>query len=254
MQPEVLRAQQFALARHLRDPAAHAPPPGVEERRLRVYRELFFNNVESLLGNSFPVISATLGPSRWKALARTFYASHRSRTPLFPQLAGEFVAYLDAQPDEAGLPPWLAEMAHYEWVEQALFTSDAQPPGHDREGDLLEGVPLLSPLAKPLIYRWPVPEIGPSHVPDAPADTPTMMLVHRGDDHQVNFTRLAPLAFYLLVSVQDVQRTGRDHLTALAEETGADPATMQAHGLQLLTLLREQGVILGTRDDTGAKP
>ena len=30
------------------------PPAGIEERRLRVYRELFFNAIESLLANSFP--------------------------------------------------------------------------------------------------------------------------------------------------------------------------------------------------------
>ena len=39
---ETLRAQQYALARHLRDPQRHAPPPGVEARRLKVYRELFY--------------------------------------------------------------------------------------------------------------------------------------------------------------------------------------------------------------------
>ena len=45
---DTLRIQQFALARHLRDPARHAPPPGVEPRRLLVYREVFFGAIESL--------------------------------------------------------------------------------------------------------------------------------------------------------------------------------------------------------------
>ncbi|HPO24365.1 MAG TPA: putative DNA-binding domain-containing protein, partial [Arenimonas sp.] len=47
--PERLRQQQFALAKHIRDPEANLPPPDIEDRRLAIYRELFFNNVEGLL-------------------------------------------------------------------------------------------------------------------------------------------------------------------------------------------------------------
>lgn len=246
MLPEDLRQQQFALARHLRDPETQAPPPGIEEGRVRVYRELFFNNIEGLLRNSFPVISATLGSASWKALVRAFFATHRSRTPLFPQIAAEFVSYLEDHAETTGLPAWLPELAHYEWIEQALFTSDAQLPPHDAEGDLLDSIPVLSPSAKPLIYQWPVTEIGPGHVPDVPPAAPTLLLVSRGADHQVSFARLAPLAFSLLVSLRDVQRTGRAHLQALAAETGTDASTVETQGLKLLEQLRALGIVIGT--------
>ena len=244
---DTLREQQFTLARHLRDPDAHAPPPGIEARRLRVYRELFFNNIQSLLGSGFPVIHEILGEARWKELVQAFYAGYRSRTPLFTQIAVEFVTFLEERADTLGVPPWLPELAHYESVEQALFVSDAQPPEHDPEGDLLDGVPLLSPLALPLAYRWPVAEIGRSHVPDAPPAEPTTLLVHRDAAHQVHFARIAPLAYRLLASLQANPTTGREHLAALAAEIGADPAQVQAHGLLLLQQLRAQGVVLGTR-------
>lgn len=243
---DVLQDQQFALARHLRDPETHAPPPGIEERRVRVYRELFFNSIEGLLRNGFPVISETLGAAGWKSLIRTFFATHRSRTPLFPQIAAEFVVYLEEHAEATGLPAWLPELAHYEWIEQALFTSDAPLPAHDADGDLLDGVPVLSPWAQPLIYQWPVTEIGPGHVPSALPATPTLLLVSRGADHQVSFARLAPLAFKLLLSLQDVQRTGRAHLQFLASEIGADAATILAQGLPLLEQLRAQGIVVGT--------
>ena len=92
---DTLREQQFTLARHLRDPADHPPPPGIEERRVRVYRELFFNNIEGLLASGFPVIHDILGEAKWKALVRTFYADHRSQTPLFTEIAAEFVAFVE---------------------------------------------------------------------------------------------------------------------------------------------------------------
>lgn len=243
MPHDTLRGQQFALARHLRDPAGHAPPPGIEDRRVRVYRELFFNNILGLLASGFPVIRATLGDARWAVLARAFYATHRSRTPLFTQIAAEFVAYLEAA---EALPPWLPELAHYEWVEQALFVSDASPPPHDPHGDLFDGVPVLSPLARPLAYRWPVAAIGPDYMPEQAPAEPTTLLVHRDAGHQVRFTRIAPLVYRLLSALQQRPASGREHLAVLAMEVGADAQELQAQGLVLLQQLRTQGVILGT--------
>ena len=46
-----LHDQLHALAAHVRDPAAHAGPPGIEDRRLAVYRELVFNNLDGLLAH-----------------------------------------------------------------------------------------------------------------------------------------------------------------------------------------------------------
>jgi len=248
---EILREQQFTLARHLRDPAANPPPPGIEARRLRVYRELFYGAIEGLLAGAFPVIRATLGDAGWHALVQVFYSGHRSRTPLFTEIAVEFVTFVEARADEADRPPWLAELAHYEWVEQALLISDAQPPAHDPDGDLLDGVPVLSPLALPLAYRWPVTQIGPAYVPDAPAAEATLLLVHRDDAHQVRFARIAPLSYRLLVALSSGTATGREQLAALAAEAGSGSADFETHGLRLLQQLRSEGVLLGTLDPTG---
>ena len=48
--------KQYAFAAHIRDPDNNPPPDGVEDRRMAIYRELFFNNLHNLIGNTFPVI------------------------------------------------------------------------------------------------------------------------------------------------------------------------------------------------------
>lgn len=246
--PDTLHDQLMTLARHVRDPQRHAPPPGIEARRLAVYRQLFFANVESLLAGGFPVIRASLGTQRWQALVQAFYADYRCSTPLFTELAGEFVAYLEEGAGAAaGMPPWLAELAHYEWVESALLLSDRREPAHDPKGDLLDGVPLLSGLAWPLAYQWPVSDIGPGHLPQEPAQHPTLLLAQRRADQQVHFSRLAPLAHALLAALQERLCSGRQHLEALAEVIGVEAADILAPGLNLLENLRAQGVVLGTR-------
>jgi hypothetical protein len=245
---EVLHDQLMSMARYVRDPQHNAPPPGIEARRLAVYRQLFFGNVEALLSGGFPVMRASLGPKNWQALVESFYAGYRCRTPLFTEVSGEFVDFLaEGGGDALDLPPWLVELAHYEWVEAALLLSDRREPAHDPEGDLLEGVPLLSNLAWPLAYQWPVSEIGPDYQPQEAPEQPTLVLARRGADQKVHFSRLAPLAHALLVSLQERSCSGREHLETLAQAIGVDGAAILPQSLALLENLRAQGVVLGTR-------
>ncbi len=245
--PARLRAQQFALTRHLRDPQGVRAPAGIEDRRLAVYRELLFNNVDSLLAGNFPVIRKLLDDAQWHALVREFFRDHRCQTPLFPELGREFLRFLESR--EANDPPFLPELAHYEWVELALQISDAALPPHEADGDLLSGVPVPSPLAWPLAYAWPVHRIGPDHRPDAPPPSPTLLLVRRDPDGQVRFSELSPLAFRLLQRLEELPHlTGRAQLEALAQEAGqADVAPFVEQGLTLLEQMRGAGVVLGTQ-------
>lgn len=230
---KTLREQQFTLARHLRDPGRHPPPPGIEERRLKVYRELFYGAIEGLLAGSFPVLRQTLGEPRWHARVRDFYANYRSQTPLFTQVAEAFIDYLQGVQADT---PWQLELAHYEWVEAQLYLSDAQDPPHDPQGDLLQGEPLLSCTARVLAYQWPVERIGPDFQPEQAPELPTLLMVYRDASLQVRFSRLAPMAYRLLAQVNG---SGRERLQVL----GAD----HQQGLALLESLRGLGVVIGTR-------
>ncbi|MBF8753638.1 DNA-binding domain-containing protein [Pseudomonas guariconensis] len=240
---EALREQQLCLSRFIRDPHNNPAPPGIEARRLAVYRQLFLGNMQSLLAGSFPVLSATLAQTQWQSLTTEFYASHRCKTPLFTEVAGEWVSYLESRSD---LPGWVAELAHYEWIETVLLLSDNAEPAHDPEGDLLDGVPLLSSLAMPLAYTWPVSHIGPDHLPLEAPHEPTLLLARRGADQKIHFARLAPLAHALLVSLQQQLLTGREHLDALAERVGVERSALEPQGSALLRGLKAQGVVLGT--------
>ncbi|HYM85414.1 MAG TPA: putative DNA-binding domain-containing protein [Pseudoxanthomonas sp.] len=246
---EALREQQFQLAAHLRDPAANAPPPGLEDRRLAIYRELFFNNIESLLSGNFPVIRKTLGDARWRVLAREFYARHRSHTPLFAEIGREFIRFLQERA-QAGSddPGWLAEMAHYEWVELGLQIADDEAPAHDAGGDLLAGVPILSPFAWALAYAWPVQHIGPDYQPSTPPEAPTLVLVRRDAHFEIRFAEISPLVFRLIELLRAGESSGRQALEQLAAEAGADdqPGFVE-QGRAMLQRMRDEGTLLGTR-------
>lgn len=245
--PDSLREQQLQLTRHLRDPE-HAPAPaGIEERRLAIYRDLLFNNIESLLAGNFPVISRLLGDGEWKRLVRAFYREHRCRTPLFPEIAREFLQFLDSRPAD---PPFLRELAHYEWAELALQLSEERNDaiGCDPGGDLMRGVPVISPLAWPLAYDWPVHRLGPDYQPSEPPGAPTCLLLRREPDGRVRFSELSPLAYRLLVRLSESPGlSGEAQLRGLAAEAGvAADEDFVEQGRRLLEQMRTSGVLLGT--------
>ena len=244
-----LREQLDAMALHVRDPGAHAGPPGLEARRLKIYSDLVYNNLDGLLAGNFPVIRQTLGDAGWRALLHGFLARHRSHTPLFTELGRELIAHLEAEPDPAH--PWLAELAHYEWAELGLQLLDAALPPHDPNGDLLDGVPVLSPLAWPLAYRWPVNRIGPAFQPEQPPIEPTLLLLRREGDGRIHFSALSPLLFRLLELVAaNSSHSGRELLQQLANEAGvADFDTFLTEAAPMLQRLHGEGVLLGTRID-----
>lgn len=246
-----LRAQQFAFAAHLRDPEGAAPPPGIEERRLQIYRDLFYNSLEGLLAGSFPICKRVLGHDGWHQRVRAFFRDFRAQTPLFPELGREWLRYLELRREQAAADPdWLLELAHYEWVEAALMLSEAEPDMAevDAQGDLLEGAPVITPLAWALAYRYPVHRIREDFQPDAPGESPTTLLVMRDAQDEVRFKQISLLAYLLIEAIgNNPELSGEDLLRGLATQQQADEETFLREGGALFEQLRERGVILGTR-------
>ena len=250
-QPDFIR-RQLAFAAHLRDPTQVARPEDVEDRRMAIYRDLVFNNVSALLAGNFPVMHRILPDAHWDELIRDFFVRHRAKTPLFLELGQEFLDFLQtARTGDPRDPPFLLELAHYERVELALQISDAEPDrAHiDPTGDLLEGRPVLSPLAWNLSYRFPVHRIGPDWRADTPPPEPTHLLVYRTPDDAIAFLEINAVTQRLLILLEEASnpQTGREVLGRIAAELGhPDPELVIAFGAGLMEDLRTKGVLLGT--------
>jgi len=238
-----LREQQHALTAHLRDPLHQPAPEGLDDARLQVYRDLLFNNLRGLLAGSFPVLQQVLQAEEWDALCRRYFVEHRCVSPLFTEMAAEFVDWLQTA---AALPrPFLAEQAHYEWVEQALQASAEQPLPEPLIARDPWQVPLrVSPLAWPLGYQWPVHRLGPGHQPTQPPAQPTFLLARRVASGDVVFSQLSALAWQLLEQIRSGRaRTGGDHLQVLALGQGLEPTQIDDDGRALLAQMLAAGVI-----------
>jgi len=242
-----LRELQKAFTEYLRDPDHVAVPAGLDQRRVSIYSDLIFNNVSSLLSDFFPVIHSILPPQSWDAMVRDFFISHESQTPYFPALSGEFASYLASRQLPGDLPLFLPELAHYEWIELALYTMEAEPPEAAVPEEKLATHPIrLSPLAVPLAYQYPVHQIRTDFQPDTPTDEPVFILVIRDLEEQVRFFELQPLSFQLLHHIQE--NSGlivQDWLTQFAEQAGiAEKPAFVRNGLALLQSFNEHRIFL----------
>jgi hypothetical protein len=243
---------QYAFAAHLRDPERNPMPEGLENRRVAIYRELFYNNVEGLLSGNFPVLRRITPDARWHALVRGFYAEHQSHTPLFPEIGREFLRYLEERAERgADDPPFMIELAHYEWVETAVAFDEQRIEDlpHDPAGDVVAGRPVLSPLAWPLAYRFPVHRIRPEFQPEQAPDQPTFLIVARNRRDEVAFIESSAATLRLIELVKANPRwSGLEAVNAIAASFAAgDREKVVASACDMLRGLCARDVILGTR-------
>jgi hypothetical protein len=245
--------KQYAFAAHIRDPDNVPAPEGIEDRRMAIYRELFFNNIRNLLGNMFPVLRKLHTDDQWHHKIRQFMQRHRAETPYFLQLPQEFLAFLQDEYDEQDDDyPFLVELAHYEYIELALSVSEDSNnlDGIDADGDLLHQVPVKSVLAWVYAYRYPVHRIKADFTPQDPAEQPVFLAVYRRSDDTVGFLELNPITARLLEAIEtnEAGHTGEALLRALAQEINyADADALVAHGTAALDEMRQLEILTGTR-------
>ena len=250
MTDAAFKKHQYEFTAHLRDPEHNPAPEGVEDRRLGIYRELLYNNVEGFIANGFPVLRSIYSDDSWHWLIRDFFARHKSTTPYFLEISQEFLDYLQSEHEsQAEDPQGLLELAHYEWVELALMVSDETIDLDmiDPNGDLLQGHPVLSPVAWPLAYQFPVHKMGPDYLPDEPPQQPTYLVVYRNRMDEVKFLEINPVTARLINLLNDnPEISGELAIDQIVREMNHPNRDIVIEGgLSALQELQSLGIVIG---------
>ena len=247
-----LQQLQMEFAGHLRDPANVRSPQGIEQRRMQIYRDLFYNNVEGFISGGYPVLRSITDDEKWHRMIRDFFSRYRCQTPYFLEIAQEFLGYLQTcrEPENDDWP-FMLELAHYEWVEMAADTAEGEYPetGFNANGNLLLARPYLSPHAYVVSYHFPVHKIGPDYLPDQPPQNPTVLIVYRDRHLAVRFMEINGVTARLLVLLQEnAEYTGRDAIEQVTKELQhPQPEVVLDGGREALQQLFESGIVLGTQ-------
>jgi hypothetical protein len=247
--PRGLRDFQQAFTRYIRDPQHRPAPVGIAPERMQLYAQLVFGNVERVMSNMFPVLKSLLPPAGWLALARAFFRDHDMHDPLFQSMPREFLRFLELRVPTPQDPPYLLELAHWEWVDYALSidATDIALDAIERDGSLLARRPVLNPLVWMLSYQFPVQRFRDETPLEHAPEEPTYLVAYRDLDDRNAYLQLNAVSARLLELLDgDDYDSGAAILHALAQELGKQgDAEFEVAGREMLESLRERHIILG---------
>ena len=245
------QAAQRAFARHLRNPAKHAAPVFSEER-VAVYRHAVRHNIAEFMASNFPRLKDAMAAEAWNGLIDDYLAHHPARTAAFARLPGEFLTFLQGRRENPDHPPFIEELAHFEWLENHLCCDERtlpEPETLDREGDLLRDEIIVNPIHALVTYRFPVHVIDDTFRPeDAPA-RPTHLVAFRDRNFGFAVLDLNPLSRELFEAVSAPQSLAAGEILAnFAARLGhSSPDVVVQGGVEILARMRHRQLILGTR-------
>ncbi len=242
------QAYQRAFTQHIRNPKANPRPQNVPAKRMAVYTEIVYNNIEGTLAACFPVVKKILSATKWQALVCGFMADYRANTPIFREIPQQFLQYFsNLEPVSPKLPAFLADLMHYEWVELSLSAMDVSVVATAPQ-DILHDTLSTNPALYLLQYAYPVHQISVAFQPKKPAQTPTYLLVYRNTQHQIQFIELNPVTFQLMTILQNTALTGEQALQKLSAENPQINAEMLLQfGARTLAELAEKEVIFSAK-------
>ncbi|MGK0382659.1 MAG: hypothetical protein ACI8QG_002430 [Flavobacteriales bacterium] len=208
-----LKATQHAFIQHIKNPQANPFGSGIEDRRLKIYRELFFNNILSFLSSGFPVLESVYCEPQWKELARTFFIEYECRSPYFIDISKEFVEYLSNEYELSESDPvFMRELAHYEWLELDVSVRKSNQIVKTWDGLSPITKVQMSDLASLVSYQYPVHQISADFCPTQASEI-VYLVVYRDATDEVNFTLVNAVSAHLLNTIMQHGVATVDSLT-----------------------------------------
>ncbi|MBM4206794.1 MAG: DUF2063 domain-containing protein [Gammaproteobacteria bacterium] len=241
--------QQRRFMEHLRQPNSAPLPSGFAPDRAAVYVGLLYNKFDESLSTCFPIIRRILPREGWRDLLLDFIAEHRCLTPYYRRIPDEFVQYLNQERHRPDDLPFLAELAHYEWMELQLSVAEAEPFMFEplTGAQMLAGIPVFVPVLQLVHYWWPVQDISPAFLPTEPSAAASLILGFRDANDRVHFIALNPVTAKLVVLLAE-GLSGRQALVRLCNKFDSAAREAFLHfGLETLTELHRRGAIIAVK-------
>ncbi|MCV2885056.1 putative DNA-binding domain-containing protein [Aestuariibacter sp. AA17] len=198
---------QRQFMEEIKNPSQPSQFADIEQRRMAIYQDLFFNNVKGFIDSGFPVLQSLYSEDRWRQLVRGFFIEHACRSPYFADISKEFVEYLAntyvMQPDD---PPFLQELAHYEWVELSISIRHGSAVISNANELHIDSLLCLSDVSVLLSYQFPVHGISPDYQPQEPEE-PVYLIVYRDAEDDVAFMLINQLTALAVKQIEDAEGT-----------------------------------------------
>jgi hypothetical protein len=239
------RQFQFALARHLRDPLGVSAPVGVSLADAAACTQDMVTHVSEVLVPAFPVTCALLGDEMWEHAVRLFLRDAQPHTPWASTTQRAFVDHVCENPDMQRLPAWLQDLAHFEWLQNAVNTTPVSWPACDAAADVMHHAVVLNPTHVEAAYEWPVHSIDTDHQPDDMQSTYVSML--RDKDDTLHVLESSVFRGQLIDLLRDGQSGEQAFMVLAMWLSHPEPEAFVREGAEVMAQLQREGIVLGAR-------
>lgn len=218
----------------------------LDDKRLKVYQELFFNNFKSSVKQCFPVLNEIISEDKWNHLIKLFMKDYGCESPYFCDIPSNFIDFLTSL-DDKDLPfPFFLEMAHYEWIELDLSLDESAIENYKKINEVTEKTEIiLTPYLRLLAYQYPVHQISKTYLPEKPGQFPSCFIVFRKDNFEIEFVKVTPVIIYFLNIFSDDNMTVKKAYKILLDKYQAKVELSEI--LAILNQFHHQGIILGEK-------
>lgn len=253
------------IARSMRNPEQFPHVKGWSAEQVGVYRELVFNNIESLLSNCFPLFKASIGEKTWSNVIEQFIAYHKSKTPYYFQLATELQDFLNHEAS-ISLPRCAQSLVDLEC--QLILCAHFQNTKLFRSSDVTTEVLInneiyLNETAWSLRYDYPIDALFntfpinglPPHQKNEFIETvnsmslkPCFIVVYRNQHHEVRQLKLNALSYYFFTLLSDYSGsaeavTPRHIICQLAQTLNLSLEKVMTSGAELLQQWQRECIV-----------
>ncbi|MEZ9820391.1 DUF2063 domain-containing protein [Shewanella sp. 10N.286.45.A1] len=234
---------------YIKDPS-NPLPEGIEARRMKIYRELFFNNVDGFVSNAFPVLKSLYSEQDWQQRVQQFFVEHDCHTPIFIEIAQEFLLFLQTEYTATEQdPPFMLELAHYEWLELVVAVAQESPQQkliNATDAGVITAIALsVSSTSQIAQYTFDVQHISEDYRPSEPTEAPQFFCIYADFDDEVSFLQLNPLTAQVLAYMSQFESVQYADLIdwLLSTFTSIEPEVLQQGCTELLLQLSAKGII-----------
>lgn len=239
----------------IKDPQTYRDTDSDNARRMKIYQSLFFNNIDNFVSTGFPVLKSIVlklyGEKGWESVVRQFFIEHECRSPYFAEISKEFVEYLSTAPSfDFDLPDFIAELAHYEWLELDVSIRKNEEDIEFYTQDHTVNAIRVSPYASLAAYHFEVHLIGEDYIPEQPAQEQQFYVVYRDRDYNVQFAHVNPVTAILVNTLEQSEQGMKiEQLSkSLCQQLPQIPSNVLVNGMnQTLMDMLQKGIFLPLR-------
>jgi hypothetical protein len=236
---------QHDFIQHIKNPQANPFDGDIEDRRLKIYRELFFNNILGFLSSGFPVLESLYSEQQWQVLARKFFIEHECRSPYYIDISKEFVEYLSSEYELGEYDPiFMRELAQYEWLELDVSVRKSNQVTKTWDTYSQINQVQMSDLATLVSYQYPVHQISVDFRPTQASEA-VYLVIYRDATDEVSFTLINAVSAHLLSTIMEQGVASFDSLSQMmsAAKPQLDPKQINKSLQQVLQDLLKQEIL-----------